>query len=95
MKFLLIVLVLVSAAFARVDRCGGRWARQEVRDARQWAREEARDARREAQQYRREAQRYAMEARREAQHYRNELRRELRDELRRDRVDTTGMRRIF
>jgi len=95
MKFLLIVLVLVSAAFARVERCGGRWARYEVREARQWARQEARGARREAQEYRLEARRYAAEARREAQSYRNELRQELRENLRRDRPDTTGMRRIF
>jgi len=80
MKFLLIVLILATAAFARVERCGAHWARHEAREARQWAR----DARREAREFRQEAQRYAVEARREAREYRQELRRELRDSFRRD-----------
>jgi len=99
MKFLLVGVVLVSAAFARVGCFETHWARQEARDARQWARQETREARREAVQYRQEARRYAMEAereaRREAQRYRNELRRELRDTLRQDRSDSTSLRRIF
>jgi hypothetical protein len=99
MKLVLIAVILVSAAFARVGCFETRWARQEAREARQWAREETREARREAVQYRQEARRYAMEAereaRREAQRYRNELRRELRDNLRPDRSDSTGMRRVF
>jgi hypothetical protein len=92
MKFVLIAVILVSAAFARVDRREGRWAREQAREARQWAREEARDMRREAMQYKLEAQRDLRDARREAQRYRDELRRELRDDLRADRA---GMRRIF
>jgi len=91
MKFLLIVLILVSAAFARVDRCGTRWARHEAQQARQWAREEARAARSEAIEYRREAQRYAMEARRAAVRERQEMR----DTFRHDYADHTGMRRIY
>ena len=87
MKFLLIALILVTAAFARVE-CGGRWARHEAREARQWARGQARDARREAREYRLEAQRYAGE-------YRQELRRELRDDFHWKRADSTGMRRIY
>jgi hypothetical protein len=99
MKLVSIAVILVSAAFARVDCFEGRWARREAREARQWVREETREARREALRYRLEARRYAMEAqrdaRRDAQRYRNELRRELRDNLRQDRPDSTGMRRIF
>jgi F0F1-type ATP synthase membrane subunit b/b' len=95
MKFLLIVLILVSAAFARVDRCASHWARHEAQEARHWAREEARGARREAQEYRRQAQRYTVEARREAQRERQELRREIRDAFRQDRADSAGMRRIY
>ena len=94
MKFLLIAAILVTAVFARVD-CGARWARHEARETSQWAREQARDARREAREYRLEAQRYAAEARRDARRYRQELRRELRDELRWNRADSTGMRRIY
>jgi hypothetical protein len=95
MKLLAIAVILVSAAFARVDCFPGRWAREQAREARQLAREETREARREALRYRMEAKRYAAEVRREAQRYRNELRRELRDNLRPDRPDSTGMRRIF
>lgn len=81
MKFLLIVLILATAAFAGVDRCGARWARHEARQARSWAR----DARREAHEYRQEARHYAAEARREAREYRQQLRRDLRDSFRHDR----------
>jgi len=95
MKLVSIAVVLVSAAFAQADSLGGRWARQEAREVRQWAREETREARRDALRYRLEAKRYAMEAHREARRYRNELRRELRDNLRPDRPDSTGTRRIF
>ena len=94
MKFLLIALILVTAAFARVE-CGGRWARHEAREARQWVRGHALDARREAREYRLEAQRYAVEARRDAREYRQELRRELRDEFHWKRADSTGMSRIY
>lgn len=99
MKFVLMAVILATVAFARVDRCGTRWAREEAREARQWARDEAREARREALHYRLEAQRYAAEARREARReerrYRDELRREWRDNLRWDRGDSSGMRRIY
>jgi hypothetical protein len=95
MKFVLVVLMLAAPAFSQGNCFDARWARQEARSARRWAAQEARAAERDALRYRAEARRYAMEARREAQMYRNQLRRELRDGLRWNRPDTTGMRRIF